>query len=546
MSRISRIVKEIEEKKAQKAQVNFMGGISYGLNPLETLKMVAASSIFGEPQYYRDGMECESHVSECAKKFLVLDFDGKNATDVFKETISASLDYDFEGTIRLAAELRTTYMMRLNPQIIMVMAAVHPSRPDFDEKNPGEFRKINAIVMSRADEPAMQLSSYLYLHEGSKSGIPTVLKRSWAEKLQSLNAYQINKYKNAEAGMINTVRICHAKGELVGELMKNGTVNVSESEKTWENLRSEGMSFKDIRKTIRIPHMALLRNLRNILSELDDSAESRDYMIGVLDDLKAGVKTGKQFPFRYYAAYMAIETATDIPYKHLVLDALEQCVELSIDNMPKLKGKTVCLSDNSGSAWGAMTSEYGTVTVAEIGNLSSVIAARLSEEGEVGIFGDKLKMFDISKKTSVLEQARDLSKNRGESVGHGTENGIWIFFEDAIKNERKYDNIFIFSDQQAGHGELYGTKHPYVIDMEHFNITKYYYPYVDVLKLLEMYRTKVNPKVNFITVQTAGYTNAVIPEYTYRGAILEGWTGKEILFADEIIRQWDELDARHQ
>jgi hypothetical protein len=32
------------------AVCNYMGGISYTLNPLDTLKMVSASSIFGEPQ----------------------------------------------------------------------------------------------------------------------------------------------------------------------------------------------------------------------------------------------------------------------------------------------------------------------------------------------------------------------------------------------------------------------------------------------------------------------------------------------------------------
>ena len=37
------------------AVLNFHGGISYEPGPLETLKMISASSIFGEPQYYRDG-----------------------------------------------------------------------------------------------------------------------------------------------------------------------------------------------------------------------------------------------------------------------------------------------------------------------------------------------------------------------------------------------------------------------------------------------------------------------------------------------------------
>ena len=35
---------------------NFMGGNSYKLSPLTTLRIVAASAIFGEPQYYRDGI----------------------------------------------------------------------------------------------------------------------------------------------------------------------------------------------------------------------------------------------------------------------------------------------------------------------------------------------------------------------------------------------------------------------------------------------------------------------------------------------------------
>lgn len=37
---------------AKAAVTNFMGGNSYTLNPLDTLRIVAASSIFGEPQYY--------------------------------------------------------------------------------------------------------------------------------------------------------------------------------------------------------------------------------------------------------------------------------------------------------------------------------------------------------------------------------------------------------------------------------------------------------------------------------------------------------------
>ena len=49
----SQALKLAEEHKS--SVVNFMEGISYNINPVDTLKMITASSVFGEPQYYRDG-----------------------------------------------------------------------------------------------------------------------------------------------------------------------------------------------------------------------------------------------------------------------------------------------------------------------------------------------------------------------------------------------------------------------------------------------------------------------------------------------------------
>ena len=48
-----------------------------------------------------------------------------------------------------------------------------------------------------------------------------------------------------------------------------------------------------------------------------------------------------------------------------------------------------------------------------------------------------------------------------------------------------------------------------------------------------------NPKVNVFSIQTAGYNNIVVPEYGYRTNILFGWTGKELVFADSMIKFWN-------
>ncbi|MBR1527810.1 MAG: TROVE domain-containing protein [Oscillospiraceae bacterium] len=544
MSRISKEVSLMQEEKRLRREetvVNFMGGDSYLINPLDTLKMIAASSIFGEASYYRNNVRDgrfrfdEKFSDEFAKKIFRL-YDGKSTTEIFQEAIDQALSYDFRGTLELAAELRNIYNMRLNPQVIMVRAAMHPDRIAFTKKNPNEFHRINQLVMKRPDEPVTQLTYYLYLCEGKKNKIPSLLKRSTAKKLSSLSAYAVNKYKNAEIGMINAVRITHANSKVIDELMKTGAVTVSEQEQTWEQKRSAGMDWREIVNTTDMGHMAMLRNLRNIFTEIEDL----QFCMGFLDKLKAGVLTGKQFPFRYYSAYNAVKTAHDLHHRNEILQALEECMEISIQNMPKLKGRTMCLSDNSGSAWGCITSEYGTVTIAEIDNLSAVIAAKCSEEGEVGKFGDKLIKFNVKK--PVLQQTEAITAKRSSDVGAATEGGIWKFFRDAIKNKIFYDNIFIFSDQQAGTGGLYGTDQ----DMSEYKKAGFACrsSYVNVYKLVLDYRNQVNPKVNVFSIQTAGYNNILLPQMSYRCAMLTGWTGKEIQFAAEYIRQWDALEQK--
>lgn len=545
MSKLSNAVAVMAENNALRKEetvTNFMGGDSYIINPLDTLKMITASSIYGEPSYYRDSKSRTSYLSRYTVHELVTDvvipdrYKGMKTEDVMEQAIDTALDYDFKGTIEWARYLRHTFNMRLNPQVIMVRAALHPKRTEFTEEHPGLFNEINQEVMSRADEPLTQMTYYMYLNGGKKNNIPSVIKRSWANKLGKLSKYHIAKYKNAEIGMINGVRICHANSPVIDDLMRNGTVEVAEDEKTWENLRSAGKSWIEIFDTIDISHMALLRNLRGVFTEVDNVEFCKKY----LDKLKGGVKKGKQFPFRYYNAINAVTQST-CNHKSMIIDALEECMDIALDNFPKLKGKTMCLSDNSGSAWGAINSEYGTVTVAEIDNLSSVITAACSEDGYVGKFGDKLIVHPISQRRGILDQTRRITQNRYADVGSSTEGGIWEFFKNAIDKKEHWDNIFIYSDQQAGHGGLYGTSaqaNAYKKDGYSCGM------YINVYKLIQDYRKKVNPKVNVFCVQTAGYSDVLIPEMAYRTAIQYGWTGKEAVFADEYIRQWNEIENR--
>lgn len=549
MSKLSKAVSDMNQVNSLRLDEtvkNFMDGDSYVINPLDTLKMLTASSIFGEPSYYRGSKSCKPYVvDKLVKDFSVIPkyYEGKTTEGIMESAIDKALDYDFKATLEWAKTLRNDYFMRLNPQVIMVRAAIHPKRSEFSKENPGEFNKINQEIMGRADEPMTQMAYYLYNNGGKKNNIPSILKRSWNNKLSSLGRYQVAKYKNHEIGMINAVRLCHAHSPVIDELMQTGTVEVAEDNKTWENLRSVGKSWKEIFETVNMGHMALLRNIRGVFTEINNIEFCKKYM----QKIKDTVVGSKQFPFRYYSALMAVKSS-NCNHKPIIIDALEECMDIALDNYPKLEGKTMCLSDNSGSAWGAFNSEYGSVTVANIDNLSSVITAACSDEGYVGKFGDRLAISPVSKRRGILNQAEEISKNGDRDVGGGTEGGIWEFFYNAIENKEHWDNIFIYSDQQAGHGGLYGTssqKSKYSSLGYGCNTGHYGGDMINVFKLIQDYRKKVNPKVNVFSVQTAGYDNVLVPEYAYRTNIMYGWTGNEAVFAKAMIDQWNEIENRN-
>lgn len=521
---------------------NFMAGISYEINPLDTLKMISASSVFGEPQYYRNGEDSEATILDgvygierAFTEYSLIEMDkfsGMNTSQVMEKAIDDALTADFGGVLDWAIELREHYMMRLNPQIIMVRAASHPLRESFTRENPGKFSEVAQRVMSRGDDVINQIQYWLFTR-GTKRGISAILKRSWAKNIGSMSAYSMSKYGHAGIGLIDAVRISHAKGKLVDTLMREGRVKMPGNSDTWERLRSSGKSWREILRAINIPHMALLRNLRGIFTEIGDE-KTVNY---VLSNLKAGVKKGRQFPFRYLSAYKAVN-ASNVFRKNRILSALEDCMNISCENLPKLPGRSAFLTDNSGSAWGECTSEYGTMTIAEIGNLSSVIGAANSEKGVIFAFGDNLVTLELGS-SSILHSA-ELLNNFSKNCGYSTENGVWLFFKKAILQHQHWDNIFIYSDMQAGHGDLYGQNPEDYKALGCCICGKY----IDVNRLVKIYRAKVNPKVNVYCIQTAGYTNVLVPEYGYRTAILYGWTGKELIFADAVRRIWDELEMR--
>jgi len=553
--------------------VNHMGGESYYPNdPKLKLSLILLSGFLGEPTYYNpcslanlnNGDTLDKKYSEDIEQFIIHP-DNRSRMTQFYEAAYQSLDSDFQGTLQLAHKARHRYLMRKSPMALLAIAAGHPKRVSFNKENPGVFRNIIVETSILPGDMITIIDIWKQFH-GSKSKLPSFVKRAFTERVTSASSYQVAKYPKA---CRDIVRISHpSPTPQISELMTNGTIEVDEKDTKWETLKSRGKSWLEIMEIMnwRLPHMAALRNLRGFANQV----RNEEYIEKYCAMLEAGVENGKQFPFQYISAYDAVKTAsekknvTSKSYKKevkyhpkplrkrdvkIIMESLERCIQKSISNHPKLEGDVVILSDNSGSAWGTFTSKYGTKTVADIGNLSALITA-LSCTGRamIGLFGDKLLEFEVDKTKPLLQQydeLRELVGNKGNNVGLSTENGIWLFFKRAMFNPEKYrfDHFFCYSDMQAGHGKLYGLEDE--IEAKWLAKSIFYsnrQPFINVPKLLNDYRERINRKMSCFMIQTAGYNDSIVPESVYRGAIMAGWTGNEVVYADELLKLWDEIE----
>ncbi|MBZ5715852.1 TROVE domain-containing protein [Nannocystis pusilla] len=499
------------------SHLNWMGGTSWFIrDPLLRLRLAAASCFFGEPMYYqRDAVD--ERPRRRAPAFALTDADvarlretlgavdpqewrSRTPAELLEHCIDEALSHDAEGTLREAARLRDEALVRTTPQVILVRAAHHAA-----VRGTGLVRTWARAIIARADEPAVGLA---YQLNRFGKPIPNALKKAWRDAFERFDDDALAKYRleSRAAKSVDVVNLVHPRGAAVDRLAR-GTLTTTD--RTWEAIVSARGSTPEA-WTEALPvmgHMALLRNLRNLVKAEIPAESFTARLVG-------GARTGKQLPFRYYSAYQAL--GDDAPAK--VREAVEESLMISLENLPWLGGRTMALCDNSGSAQGSTTSAMGTMKISTIANLTGVLAGMRSDDGHLGIFGDHLETMAIRKRSSVFAQL-DEAERVAKGIGLGTENGIWLFWDRAIRERQRWDHVFVFSDMQAGHGGLYGTNPRQYREFAWEGRDRY----IDVAKLIARYRATVNRDVRVFLVQVAGYQDTLVPEHYRYTYVLGGW-----------------------
>lgn len=439
---------------------NLSGNAAYRLSIREKLATQVLTSFLNEPKYYGDNTP---RVVELARNV-------------------ASVDGPFVA--RLALYARNTLGMR---SITHMLCAVL----SHEAKDEAYVRPAIRACVLRGDDVTETLSAYKGIFPDE--ALPNSLRRAMRDALEVMDDYEVAKYqmRGRQLTMADAIKICHPARREAFAACIEGRLPVPEG---WQTaLSREGNTAEIWERLIaedRIPYMAALRNLRNMLEAGPDNL---DVALARLTDPEA-VRRSRQLPFRYYSSWNSVRDMASSK----VLDALEGAITASIDSYPRLTGRTVVAVDVSASM-GARLSKMSSVTYADVAALLGVCAARLSDDCVLYTFEDQAERVAISSRAGILSQMDALR-------GTGGWTNMGAVFEEMSSSHVDCDRIVILSDNEVNGGGLSagGGK--------------------TIQRLADRYRQEVGHDAWVHAADMAGYGTA-----QFRGkdtSIIAGWSEK--------------------
>lgn len=455
-----------KEKRIPTA-VNEMGERAYELTPKEELVATVLTTFLHDKYYEKE-------------------------IDVVKRILEAAEKTDAEFVAKLALYARREGNMR---SVSHLLAGYLPKRLSGKDY----ARSFYQNICVRPDD-ASEILAY-YQSTEHKGKMPNAMREGFKAYLENLDAYLIDKYKmkRRKISLKDLANLCRIKpnqqteeawkrlfsGESLAGLYESKVLNKELSKVGAENQTArqkeelKGEVFREQLADVNgMPIFALLRNLRNILQYAPDKTEEACRQLTIKDK----ILKSRLLPFRFATAYAEVEkyeipqTAAEVVFekdavkkidaeklaelKKQMFAALETALNYSVENIPRFEGNTAILIDHSGSVRGdaggaSFISAFSKTRTAMIGNLFGSMAAFSQENVYIGLFGDKLIAVPMDRAKGVLQFNRE-SYALGDECGGSTENGLYVFLNDCIKNNTKVDNLIIFSDMVIGDGGIGG------------------------------------------------------------------------------------------
>ena len=303
---------KFNQKNTNKTE-NRDGFPAYRMKLKEQLVSAVLTTMFGEPKFY-----------------------GSTDSDIVKlATQCAATDPAF--LCKLACYARSENNLRSVSHVLCCVIA--------REAHEYTRRTVRNIVV-RPDDMTEILACYKQMYG---KPFPNALKRELAQVIQRFDEYQLAKYKGSGAMKLRDVlRITHPvpKDAQTEALFKKVLDDTLETPYTWETELSAKGNTKEVWNELiasgKVGYMALLRNLRNIIK----SGAEITPVLQILSDPER-VRKSRQLPFRFYSAYLTLSDENILSGN--THRALEKALEVSVENMEQIPGRTLIAIDVSGS-----------------------------------------------------------------------------------------------------------------------------------------------------------------------------------------------------
>ncbi|MEI4804471.1 TROVE domain-containing protein [Bacillus sp. NPDC077411] len=452
------------------------GGNAYKMYDKDKLVTMVLTSFFNEPKFYGDNS-------------------GELVT-----TAKQIMDRDPKFVANLAVYAREVFYMRSVTHVLAVELANHPEGRKY-------ARQTVSRIAQRPDDVTEMMAYQLGVY-GRKNPIPNSLKKGLADAFATFDEYQLAKYNRTgkDVTLKDVFRLVSPsakEGTERYELYKRLLENTLQVPYTWETQLSQKGNKKEVWEELidsgKVGYMALLRNLRNIV---DSDAANIDTVYNILRDPER-VKKSKQLPFRFFSAYRVVQEKLPQAGSEL-LDVLNDAIEASVTNMPRVSGTTFMTADISGSMTYNSVSKDGTVTCADIATLMMAMAHSFCDNSITSVFATDFKVINVSTRSGILE---NMNTFLSEVNKHGYGTNLYLSIQYLLDNKIKVDRILVFSDEQVYGDEYEGNS---------------------LQILLETYRREVNPDVWVHSFNLNSYGNQQF--VGGKTNLIGGWSEKSLDF----------------
>ena len=368
------------------------------------------------------------------------------ATPVF---LARAICYAREEGFTRAAPILGLVMLSKKSPVLFHQIAQHIC------KNPKDWETFIDICRSRSVRPGMGRG----------------IKRELLKAIANMSEYHAMKYPGAVKDMIRTARPKADLNRTTIEYIMENHPPEGKISKLWalehvkkkelppnaiaNMIRNEQLPYEVVTSLIGTnaeawkalmdiaPHFNLLRNLNTFYEHgcLLDRATQSEIAMRVVD--RVLIEHAKLFPFRYYAAWKNLDIALrNTPIE----DALKAALELSVLNVPFLKGVTCIATDVSGSMIANVTDKESVLQCLDVAAVFTGIMINRCEQSLPLPFDGQVRA-DIIRKIMAVESKKIMDyANCFEHPGGSTALGAPL--EVLYQNKIVVDRYIAFTDDE--------------------------------------------------------------------------------------------------